>query len=526
MTTSNDIGIHDVVLALRCKLDEDVERIVRFYGFVLIFMNARLMVHLMFYGCALRLARDVSKDSEVQTLLQRYGFLDFTRAHLIEKYKDVKKLIAMNRLLQQTYVRNKSERSETEIRFMIGNYQHQYSLTDIKDFYGCKIDGATYVFQSFPLAKARPLCKELFSIPDLFYRHQGMPMWKLIDIVADEKKKYTGLEKTRAAILVIIGSLLVIGNCNGYIPGNYLKIVENHEEINNYSWGKTYIKSVHEALSTKKDNTKISCALGPIIEILRIRPVEFSMKVPLCETWFDVMHYYVSGPNFLKLTHDYKLETTISEYIETENVDEGYRVDEEEEDLARTLSSFLEKKGKRKKKKNNTLLKSTELVIVCFYRKVIQKQFPAETHLEEKTDIGGEDDEEFNKYSENNVTEEEYNMYSENNVAEGYRVDEEYCTPSQRVEEEDLECTKLVIVEDLAEDGAKKKKIIQMDNMDRMPLYSENNVAEGYRVDEEYCTPYQRVEEEDLACTKLHGSHDTCVCAIVSAKEPQNTYLS
>ncbi|KAM7278450.1 hypothetical protein ACFE04_005584 [Oxalis oulophora] len=117
--------------------------------------------------------------------------------------------------------------------------------------------------------------------------------------------------------------------------------------------------------------------------------------------------------------------------------------------------------------------------------------------------IGGEDDEEFNKYSEKNVTEEEYNLYSENNVAEGYRVDEEYCTPSQRVEEEDLACTKLVIVEDLAEDGAKKKKIIPMDSMDRMPLYSENNVDEGYEVDEEYCTPSQRVEEEDLACTNL-----------------------
>ncbi|KAM7259274.1 hypothetical protein ACFE04_015015 [Oxalis oulophora] len=193
----------------------------------------------------------------------------------------------MNRLLQQTYVRNESERSETEITFMIGNYQHQYSLTDIKDFYGCKIDGVAYVFQSFPPAKARPL-------------------W----------------------------SLLLTGNCNGYIPGNYLKIVENLKEINNYSWGKTYIKSVHEALSTKKDNTKISCTLGPIIaslffhfpglkndffkEILRIRPVEFSMKVPLCETWFDVTHYYGSGPNFLKLTHDYKLETTISEEARTE----------------------------------------------------------------------------------------------------------------------------------------------------------------------------------------------------------------
>ncbi|KAM7264809.1 hypothetical protein ACFE04_002492 [Oxalis oulophora] len=391
-------------------------------------MDARLMVQLMFYGCALRLGRVVSKDSEVQTLLERYGFLDFTRfpAHLIEKYKDVKQLTSMNRLLQQTY--------------------------------------------SSPPTKARPLCKELFSIPDLVYRHQGMPMWKLIDIVADEKKKYIGLEKTRAAIL----------------------IVENLEEINNYSWGKTYIKSVHEALFTKKDNTKISCALGPIIEILRIRPVEFSMKVPLCETWFDVTHYYGSGPNFLKLTHDYKLETTISEYIlksyfftlsnfpafftkqllklrEMDNVVEGYRVDEEEEDLARTLSSFLEKKGKSKRKK--TLLKK--------------------------------DDEEFNKYSENNVTEEEFNLYNENNVAKGYRVDEEYCTPSQRVEEEDLECTKLVIVEDLAEDGAKKKKIIPMDIMDRMPLYSENNVVEGYRVDEEYCTPSQRVEEEDLSCTKL-----------------------
>ncbi|KAM7275730.1 hypothetical protein ACFE04_017596 [Oxalis oulophora] len=436
-------------------------------------MDARLMVHLMFYGCALRLARTVSKDSEVQMLLQRYGFLDFTRfpSHLIEKYKDVKQLIAMNRLLRKTYVRNESERSEIEIRFMIENYQHQYSLTDIKDFYGCKIDGVAYVFQSIPLAKARPLCKELFSIPDLFYRHQGMPMWKLIDIVADEKKKYTGLEKTRATILVIIGSLLVTGNHNGYIPGNYLKIVENHEEINNYSWGKTYIKSVHEALSTKKDNTKISCALGPIIEILRIRPVEFSMKVPLCETWFDVTHYYVSGPNFLKLTHDYKLETTISEYI------------------------FPREKGTKKRKK--TLLKSTELIILLKLQETDNfKINPDSPFGGEGGYIGGEDDEEFNKYNENNVTEEEYNMYIENNVAEGYRVDEEYCTPSQRVEEEDLPCTKLVIVEDLAEDGAKKKKIIPMDNMDRMPLYSENNVAEGYRVDEE-------VEEEDLARTKL-----------------------
>ncbi|KAM7264594.1 hypothetical protein ACFE04_002277 [Oxalis oulophora] len=413
-------------------------------------MDARLMVQLMFYGCALRLGRVVSKDSEVQTLLERYGFLDFTRfpAHLIEKYKDVKQLTAMNRLLQQTYVRNE--------------YQHQYSLTDIKDFYGCKID----------------------------------------DI--------KGCQCGNSLILLLMRKRSIL-------------IVENLEEINNYSWGKTYIKSVQEALFTKKDNTKISCALGPIIEILRIRPVEFSMKVPLCETWFDVTHYYGSGPNFLKLTHDYKLETTISEYIlksyfftisnfpafftkqllklrEMDNVVEGYRVDEEEEDLARTLSSFLEKKGKSKRKK--TLLKSTELLLKLQETDNF-KIYPNSPFGGEDGYIGGEDDKEFNKYSENNVTEEEFNLYNENNVAKGYRVDEEYCTPSQRVEEEDLECTKLVIVEDLAEDGAKKKKIIPMDIMDRMPLYSENNVVEGYRVDEEYCTPSQRVEEEDLACTKL-----------------------
>ncbi|KAM7265702.1 hypothetical protein ACFE04_003385 [Oxalis oulophora] len=96
-------------------------------------------------------------------------------------------------------------------------------------------------------------------------------------------------------------------------------------------------------------------------------------------------------------------------------------------------------------------------------------------------------------------------LYSENNVAEGYIVDEEYCTPSQRVEEEDLACTKLVIVEDLAEDES--KKIIPMDSMDRMPLvsaplYQPKNLRTRIRPNKPYgsCTMGSEFKEE----TKRH----------------------
>ncbi|KAM7250697.1 hypothetical protein ACFE04_022580 [Oxalis oulophora] len=100
--------------------------------------------------------------------------------------------------------------------------------------------------------------------------------------------------RARAALLIIISSVIAPGPTENYVHIKHLPLVQNLDEVHLYSWGATYLASVHGALSSQ--HKKLCCSLFPIYGSLFLHfpwHKEFfnvykdvAMNFPLCVNWF------------------------------------------------------------------------------------------------------------------------------------------------------------------------------------------------------------------------------------------------
>ncbi|KAM7261647.1 hypothetical protein ACFE04_020724 [Oxalis oulophora] len=218
-----------------------------------------------------------------------------------------KQILALHKFLENHY-------DATDKCFEFGKNKFFYGLRDIYLFFGLPIDGRPVHCESLLNDEARVFVREFIGGDTIKYcPRRGVPIRGLKTVSKDSAQ--TSDMRARAALLIIIGSVIAPGPNENYVHKKYLPLVQNLDEVHLYSWGAVYLASVHEALSSK--HNKLCYSLFPIYVSLLLhfpRLKKFfkarqrvQMKFPLCVKWFEVMSLKPSCTTILKrsLKHNY-----------------------------------------------------------------------------------------------------------------------------------------------------------------------------------------------------------------------------
>ncbi|KAM7261090.1 hypothetical protein ACFE04_026565 [Oxalis oulophora] len=179
---------------------------------------------------------------DVKNMLTEAGFGHF---HSIECKP--KQIPALNTLLKTQY-----DAADKCLKFE--KYKFFYGPRDIHLFFGLSMEGMSTVIL-YQMMKLKCMC-ESFS-----------------GIVSKDPAQTSDM-RARAALLIIIVSLIALGPTENYVHIKHLPLVQNLDEVHLYSWGAAYLASVSLFLH-----------FPWLKEFFNVHtPV--AMNFPLCINWF------------------------------------------------------------------------------------------------------------------------------------------------------------------------------------------------------------------------------------------------